>query len=146
MTRLLRTVLAGLAGSVGLGGLAGAAQAATPLTGTWTVQGSRTVFRFQPCGAATCAALESSGRIIRDPDVRDVNNHDPQLRTRRLKGLIALKDLAPAGPGAWKGQVYSPGAGAAYAVDVRQVDADTLTAKGCAAPFLCQTDVLKRLP
>lgn len=143
MKRSTRTAFAGLAAGLGL---ATGALAATPLTGTWTVEGSRTVFRFEPCGAATCAALESSGRIIRDPDVRDANNRDPKLRTRRLRGLIALKDLTPTGPGAWKGQVYSPGPGATYAVDVRQVDADTLTAKGCAAPFLCQTQVLKRLP
>ena len=143
MTRLLRSALAGLFGCLAL---AGAADAATPLSGSWSVEGSRTVFRFEPCGAGTCAALESSGRIIRDPDVRDVNNPDPQLRTRRLKGLIALQDLAQVGPGAWKGKVYSPGPGATYAVEVRQVDADTLTAKGCAGPFLCQTQVLKRMP
>ena len=145
MTRTLRSVLAALAGSSTLAGLAQAAPP-SPLTGTWSEQGSRTVFRFEPCGSATCAALESSGRILRDPDVRDVNNHDPQLRERRLKGLIALKDLVPTGPGAWKGSVYSPGMGATYAVDVRQVDGDTLTAKGCAGPFLCQTQTLKRLP
>ena len=145
MTRPIRSVLAGLAGGLTLASFAQAA-AATPLTGTWSVDGSRTVFRFEPCGPAICAALESSGRIIRDPDVRDVNNRDPQLRTRRLKGLVALQDLTSAGAGAWKGKVYSPGTGATYAVDVRQVDADTLTAKGCAAPFLCQTQTLKRLP
>ena len=116
------------------------------LTGTWSVQGSRTVFRFEPCGAAVCATLQSSGRIIRDPDVRDVRNPDPQLRTRRLKGLVALQDLRPTEAGRWKGRVYSPGAGATYTVDVRRIDAGTLTAKGCAAPLLCQTDTLKRLP
>ena len=128
--------------------LSGLAQAATatPLTGTWSEAGTRTVFRFEPCGSATCATLVSSGRIIRDPDVRDVNNRDPQLRTRRLKGLGALQDLTPVGAGAWKGRVYSPGTGGTYAIDVRQVDADTLTAKGCAAPLLCQTQTLKRLP
>ena len=142
MARLLPPLLVGLACALASGG----AGAATPLAGTWTVQGSRTVFHFEPCGRATCATLESSGRIVRDPDVRDVNNHDPQLRSRRLKGLVALQDLKPTGPGAWKGKVYAPGPGGTYAVDVRQVDADTLTAKGCAALLLCRTQTLKRLP
>ena len=122
------------------------ALAATPLTGEWAIQGSRTMFRFEPCGAATCAVLERSGKIIRDPDIRDVNNPDPQLRLRPLKGLVALQDLRPSGEGVWRGQLYSPGAGSTYGVTVRQIDADTLTAKGCAAPLLCQTDTLKRLP
>ena len=71
--------------------------AATPLTGEWAIQGSRTVSRFQPCGEATCAVLERSGKIIRDPDIRDVNNPNPQLRSRPLKGLVALQDLRPSG-------------------------------------------------
>lgn len=128
--------------------LAAAARAATPspLTGRWVMQGSRTILAFQPCGEATCGVLEASGRLTADPDARDDRNPDPQLRGRRLKGLTTLQALRPDGEGVWKGRVYVNGVGATYAVTVRRVDADTLTAKGCAAPLLCQTSTLKRLP
>ena len=117
-----------------------------PLTGRWQIQGSRTVFQFEPCERATCAVMQSSGRIIRDPDVRDVRNPDSRLRDRPLKGLRALTGLTEAGPRTWKGRLYSPGPGLTYDVTVTQVDADTLTAHGCLTPILCQTDTLKRLP
>lgn len=117
----------------------------SPLTGRWEIQGTRTVFRFEPCESATCAAMESSGRIIRDPDVRDVRNPDPKLRDRPLKGMRALTGLVEAGPRVWKGRLYSPGPGLTYEVTVTAVDADTLTAHGCLTPVLCQTDTLKRL-
>ena len=125
--------------------LLAAAAPDTPLTGRWEIQGSRTVFQFEPCEHATCAVMESSGRIIRDPDVRDVRNPDPHLRDRPLKGMKALTGLVEAGPRTWKGRLYSPGPGLTYDVTVTEVDADTLTAHGCLTPLLCQTDTLKRL-
>ena len=125
--------------------LSSATSSDSPLTGRWEIQGSRTVFQFEPCERATCAVMESSGRIIRDPDVRDVRNPDPRLRDRPLKGMKALTGLVEAGPHIWKGRLYSPGPGLTYDVTVTAVDADTLTAHGCLTPILCQTDTLKRL-
>ena len=122
-----------------------AVAAETPLTGRWEIQGTRTVFQFEPCDQAVCAVMESSGRIIRDPDVRDVRNPDPRLRDRRLKGMRALTGLVASGPRTWKGRLYSPGPGLTYDVTVTEVDGDTLTAHGCLTPILCQTDTLKRL-
>ena len=104
------------------------------------------MFRFEPCDRATCAVMESSGRIVRDPDVRDARNPDTRLRDRPLKGLRALTGLVGTGPRRWRGRLYSPGAGMTYDVKVTAVDADTLTARGCLNPLLCQTDTLKRLP
>ena len=123
------------------------ATATGPPTGRWSLQGSPTVFRFEPCaGATACGVLESSARIQADADARDVKNRKPSQRSRRLKGLTVFENLQPAGAGVWKGRVYLPGAGTSYAVTVTQTAPDILTAKGCAAPLLCQTSALKRLP
>ncbi len=123
--------------------LAGSSARAQALSGLWQLKGSETVIRFQPCGGALCGVLESSRRIQADPDARDDKNKDERLRSRRLKGLAMLEELKPAG-GGWKGRVYRPSSGATYDVTVKQVDASTLSATGCAAPFLCQTYPLIR--
>lgn len=123
-----------------------AAAAAEGLDGRWAMEGTRTVFRLQSCGAASCGVLEQSAHILADADARDANNHDRALRQRRLKGLQVFDDLQPARPGVWKGRIYVPGAGATYGVTLTAKGSETLVAKGCAAPLLCQSSVLKRLP
>lgn len=111
----------------------------------WRVKGSEIELRFVPCGGGACAEIETSKSIKADPDVRDLRNHDPKLRGRRLKGVSMLQDLRPAGDG-WKGRVYWPPAGSTYDLTLRPSGPDTLIAKGCAAPLLCQTNTLVRLP
>ena len=125
--------------------LSGTAALAEPLTGAWQAKGSETVIRFRPCGDAVCGVLESSHRILANPDARDDKNKDERLRSRRLKGLTMLDGLKPAGA-SWKGRVYMASNGGTYDVTVKPVDANTLSATGCAAPFLCETFALIRKP
>ncbi len=118
---------------------------AEPLSGSWLAKGSETVVGFQPCGDAVCGVLQSSHRILANPDARDDKNKDERLRSRRLKGLTMLEGLKPVGP-SWKGRVYMASNGGTYDVTVKRVDVNTLSATGCAAPFLCQTFTLVRKP
>ena len=131
---------AGLGAGLATGAVAG------PLDGRWAIRGSRTILRLAPCGDASCGVLETSAQIQADPDARDTRNPDPRLRTRRVKGIVTLQDLRPSGASRWDGRTYLPDHGATYRVTVTQVDADTVHARGCAAPFLCQTATLTRLP
>ena len=101
--------------------------------------------RFQPCDGATCGVIETSARIQASADARDDKNKDVRLRTRKLKGVSMLEALKPQGD-VWKGHVYLPSSGSTYDVTVQSVDANTLSATGCAAPFLCQTSTLVRIP
>ena len=135
--------------ATGLAAILGASLATTalagPLDGRWAIKGSKTILRLEPCGDASCGVLETSAQIQADPDARDTRNPDPQLRTRRVKGIVNLQDLRPSGASTWNGRTYLPDRGATYRVTVTQINTDTVRAKGCAAPFLCQTVTLTRL-
>ena len=124
-------------------GLPDAALADT-LDGVWRIKDSPVEVRFEPCGGASCGVLVTSARIKADPDARDVKNKDAALRTRKLKGLAMFTGLKAQGA-AWNGQVYLPGNGGTYGVTIRRLDANTLTAKGCLAPMVCQTNTLVRI-
>ena len=108
-----RPAAAGLSAVLALA-LAPLAHAAAAPEGLWGVEGSRTVFRLAPCGGSICATLERSGKLIRDPDLRDVNNADASLRTRRLQGIEIMQDVRAAGPDAWRGRIYAPGMGRSF--------------------------------
>jgi len=123
---------------------------ADDLTGVWKLDKTPVELRFAPCEDAVCGLIETSARIQVDPDARDINNRDPALRSRRLKGLSMLDQLRPISKGpdatSWRGRVYLPSSGSTYDVTVRRVDVDHLQATGCMAPFLCQTYTLTRRP
>ena len=144
MTPATNIAAAGLVAALGLA-LAASATAG-PLDGRWAIQNSKTILRLAPCGDASCGVLETSAPIQADPDARDTHNPDPQLRTRRLKGMTTLEDLRPAGASRWTGRTYYPDFGRTFRVTVTQLDADTVSARGCAAVVLCQTAKLTRLP
>lgn len=123
-----------------------ASATAGPLDGRWAIRNSKTILRLEPCGDASCGVLETSAPIQADPDARDTHNPDPQLRTRRLKGMTTLQDLRPAGDSRWIGRTYYPDFGRTFRVTVTRLDANTVSARGCAAVVLCQAATLTRLP
>jgi uncharacterized protein (DUF2147 family) len=79
------------------------------------------------------------GRIIGspdDPDNRnpsrlDVENPDPALRSRELRGLMILSDFSYDGEGRWTGGwVYDPNSGNTYKGTITFVDDATLKLRG----------------
>lgn len=124
--------------------LAAAPAASAPvLAGTWTEEGPPTVIRFEPCGRATCASIVGSQFINADADVRDVNNPDPRLRSRKLKGLRIVRDLRPV-RGGWAGRIYIPSKGKLWPVRVEPADGGALTLVICPPKETCSRPKFNR--
>ena len=128
---------------MGLLALAGASAAPAPLRGVWVERGPLTTFRFEPCGTATCGVLLDSPYIKADANARDVNNPDPNVRDRTLKGLTVIRGLHRR-RAAWSGQVYLPSQGKTFPVTLRPVGGRTLAMSICLTPTDCHGVTLDR--
>ncbi len=104
----------------------------TDVEGRWLTQEGDGWIRIQIVGDS----LEGSVAGSPDPKQReerelDDRNPDPDLRTRRLDGLIIMKGFEYDGDSKWSGgTVYDPNSGKTYKCTVTQVDADTLKMRG----------------
>ena len=109
-----------------------AAAAAVPsVGGLWRTDDGSAVVEIAPCGQQMC------GRIARvlasGPNVprTDVNNSDPQRRTRPLVGLQILSGFRP-GSKAWEdGRAYDPKSGRSYDASLRLNADGSLRVTGC---------------
>jgi uncharacterized protein (DUF2147 family) len=117
--------------------------AAAPIEGRWVTAEKDAVITIGDCGRKICGRI--SKFLVPPPqgaDQRDVNNRNPDLRSRKLLGMAILtgfteeKDL-------WRGEIYDPKSGKTYRSVIRRVSPSTLEVKGCIGPF-CQTQVWKR--
>jgi len=62
---------------------------------------------------------------------KDVNNPDPKLRTRTLKGVMILGDLSYQGENEWDGGwIYDPNNGEMYQCKMTLEDKNTLAIRG----------------
>ncbi len=123
---------------------AGSAPAKAPaIVGLWRTPDDATV-RIDQCGAAYCGWLVTSDDIAASPDLRDENNPAPGLRSRPLKDLKILSDLALKGS-SWAGTIYDPDDGKTYGGTLAPSGADSLRLRGCAIPPFCRTEVWRRV-
>lgn len=123
-------------------------RAATPV-GLWYAEGGAAQVAIEPCGAELC------GRVVwlRSPlddegcDLRDRQNPDPTLRSRRVIGLDVLHGLQPQGVGAWgSGSIYDPASGNTYSCSVTLNGNDRLRLRGyIAIPLLGRTTTWTRV-
>lgn len=118
--------------------LAAPATAAEPITGSWVTEEGDAVVNIERCGDSLC------GRIAKfletppnGPDQRDVNNPDPELRSRRIMGLPILTGFTEDGD-VWRGEIYDPKRGKTYRSVLEREGPNELEVKGCVGPF-CQT-------
>ena len=122
--------------------LAAATVAQTPVISAAGSEGGRVeIYR---CGKALCGKVVDAKRLRANPDLRDVRNSDPELRQRKLKGLVVLNGFT-GGPTEWKGgPVYDPetGDGAAKG-QLKLLPNGKLELKGCIA-FFCRTKIWTR--
>ena len=129
--------------ALGLAAMASPALANGPITGRWVTGEKDAVVAIAKCGKTLCGRIE---RFLVMPvggaDQRDVNNADPDKRSRKLVGTAILYGLTE-DAGVWRGQVYDPKSGRTYTSEVRRKDGGTLEVKGCFGP-LCQTQVWKK--
>jgi uncharacterized protein (DUF2147 family) len=118
--------------------LGGPADAASAVLGTWLVEDGKAEVTIAPCGANLCGRIS---RILRrDPkwNGRDVNNPDPQLRTRPVLGLPILTGFKPGKQALTGGRIYDPSSGRTYRSTVRLNPDGSLKVSGCVA-FICRS-------
>lgn len=111
--------------------------AAEPVSGRWLTADRDAVIAIAPCGQKLCGTIERF--LVAPPqglDQRDVNNKDPQKRSRKLLGMPILTGFALEG-GVWRGQIYDPKSGKTYR-SVLERAGKALKVKGCISVF-CQT-------
>lgn len=119
--------------------------AARDLTGIWATGSEGGRVQIYHCGQALCGRVVDAARLRANPDLTDLRNSDPKLRTRRLKGLVVLQGFT-GGPVEWKGgPVYDPesgdGASRGY---LKLLPGGRLELKGCVAVF-CRTKIWTRV-
>lgn len=88
-------------------------------------------------------------KVPNDPDGKvrtDVNNPDPKLQSRPLKGLENLRNFVHKGDKTWEdGNIYDPKTGNDYSCEMNLVDDNTLEVRGYIGVSLFgRTDVWKR--
>lgn len=120
------------------------AAAASPAAGVWRTPERGGRVEISDCAPGICGRIAGGADITANPDVHDIKNSDPALRTRRLMGTPIFEHLT-GGPPKWTGKVYNPVDGKTYSGSVTLTDADTLKLTGCVFVPLCKTQVWRRL-
>ncbi|MFN7110494.1 MAG: DUF2147 domain-containing protein [Brevundimonas sp.] len=144
MVRLAAFLISGLLCAAAPGS---AAAADNPLLGRWRTAAQGGVVEIHACGSALCGRLVDAAPLRRNPDQRDVRNHDPALRDRPLRGLRVLEGFR-GGPTTWNGgPLYDPDSGRRAASGrLTLIAPDHLAVRGCIAALLCRTQTWVRLP
>lgn len=109
---------------------------------TGTAGGKVEIYR---CGKGFCGKIVDAARLRTDPDLRDLRNNNPDLRDRKLKGLVVLQSFE-GGPIRFKGgPVYGPETGdGAHRGELALLSVEKLEVKGCVA-FFCRTKTWTRI-
>ena len=119
-----------------------AAQTASPV-GEWTTEGGKARVRIAACpqdAQRLCGVIEWSYRPpgAKSGPLLDINNQDPEQRSRPIVGLPLLQDFASTGPDSWgDGTIYDPEGGKTYTSKMRLDGADRLEVSGCIL-FFCR--------
>lgn len=111
--------------------------------GQWEPPDMDAVIAIRECGEALCAELvrHDYGSVS-----TDINNPDPDMRARPLKGVRILDGLRHAKAGWWKGgTLYDPRTGRTYFSKMKLLDNDRLKITGCIGPRLCKGYVWMRV-
>ncbi|WP_374408015.1 DUF2147 domain-containing protein [Pelagerythrobacter sp.] len=117
---------------------------ARDITGLWNTGSEGGKVEIYRCGNAYCGKVAAASRLKTNPDLRDVRNSDAKLRSRRIKGLVVLKNFS-GGPAEWTGgPVYDPETGdGGRSGKLTLLPNGNLQVKGCVMMF-CRTKVWTR--
>lgn len=113
--------------------------------GRWATPAHHGIVEITTCGASICGRLVDSDNLRTNPDLRDIRNKGPALRSRPLKGLLMLSGFARGSNGWDGGQVYNPEDGGTYNGTITVTGPDTLKLKGCIVWPLCKTQEWRRI-
>ena len=124
---------------------AAAAMSPDAAVGRWRTETRNGVVEVERCGGSICGKLVSSDGLRTNPDMRDINNKDANLRSRKLLNLQVLGGFTR-GDGEWTGgTIYNGEDGGTYKATVTPVDADHLKVKGCIIWPLCKSQTWTRI-
>jgi len=131
---------------IGLSMLAAAA-AVNPdsAIGRWRTETRNGVVEVERCGASICGKLVSSDGLRTNPDMRDINNKDANLRSRKLMNLQIISGFTRESDGWSGGSIYNGEDGGTYKATVTPIDADHLKVKGCIIWPLCKSQTWTRI-
>ena len=116
--------------------------------GVWLTEGGKSHVRIHDCDdSKLCGDIVWLDKPLTDdgkPQL-DVENDDPDLRSRPILGLRMVWDMEDQGDGEWDGgRIYNPDDGYTYGSEMEEIDADTLEVSGCIL-FICQGQIWKRI-
>jgi uncharacterized protein (DUF2147 family) len=100
------------------------AQAQDP-SGTYLSETGETRVRIAKCGAAFCGTI-----VAVQGEAKDVNNEDPQKRTRNLVGVQMISNIQPAGE-AFTGSLYNYKDGKTYTGKMSFKGGNAMQLSGC---------------
>ena len=139
---ILMFFIVGLAGTGTTVGPFNTANAAglKDIAGLWRTHKGELI-HFYPCGRQIC------GRIIkaRTGLHRDINNPNPKLRKRPVKGLTVIRSRKKAGPQKWVGTVYNVEDGKTYAGSLKLVSRQQAKLTGCIPGGFCQSALWRKV-
>ena len=109
---------------------------AQSITGIWNTGSEGGKVEIYQCGRALCGRVVDAARIRANPDLRDARNSESALRSRRVMGLVVLRNFT-GGPKKWSGgPVYDPETGDGANSGVLELLTNgRLRVKGCIAIF-----------
>jgi len=108
--------------------------AETPVQGKWLTEEKTSIIEIYGCGFDTLC-----GRLLwlrppptdNNPDAVDDRNPQPDLRRRKLCGLVIMWGLRPVAPNEWDGgTLYDPQSGHTYSGKMILRPDDTLSLRG----------------
>ena len=120
--------------------------AAADIAGVWQSPSRGAHVEIAPCGDAYCGTVLSASPAKSNPQLLDVHNKDPSLRTRPMVGARLMEGFR-GGPAKWTGgKLYNPGDGNTYGGSITLVDDDHLILKGCAVfGLICKSQTWTRV-
>lgn len=118
-----------------LAGLLPASAGAEPQVpaGIWMKPGGKAAVELFACeGGKLCGRLMWARKsVYPEGQTRDINNPDPDLRSRELCGAVILWGLEWDGPDTWEdGWVYDPSTGSTYNARIVIEGPETLNVRG----------------
>jgi uncharacterized protein (DUF2147 family) len=117
------------------------------VVGVWLNQEGDGLIRIERDGTSYRGTIIGAPEGTRkDPNARDVNNPDPELRDRRLVGMVLMAGYTFDGKSSWLGGwIYDPDVGKQYKARMTLTGPDTLEIRGyIGVPVLGRTEVWTR--
>ena len=128
-----------------LGLAAPAAADAKDIAGVWLSPSHSAHVEISRCGEAYCGKLLSVEPYKSNPQMLDLHNKNPAMRSRQIVGTTLISGFR-GGPTRWTGgKVYNPSDGNWYRGAITVVDESHIQLKGCAFAFICKSQTWTRV-